>query len=156
VVKSHVVKIEGDLRLESFLRRWFEVALPDLWKKYVDSNMDSVRCDGHGQCNWTMILSLLTNSAYELISFLLLILLGSRQFCPVYLCSFFFCFALANCAPSACWCLTVNSSGLACSICAPPCYTAVSDLCSSVSVTSRFPVRSHYLVWTSEGGLRGS
>jgi hypothetical protein len=24
------------------------------------------------------------------------------------------------------------------------------------AVTSRFPVRSHYLVWTSEGGLRGS
>jgi hypothetical protein len=29
---------------------------------------------------------------------------------------------------------TVVSSGLACSICAPPCYTAVFNLCSSVSL----------------------
>jgi hypothetical protein len=44
------------------------------------------------------------------------------------------CFALANCAPSACWCSIVISSGLACSICAPPCYTAAFNLCSSVSL----------------------
>jgi hypothetical protein len=44
------------------------------------------------------------------------------------------CFALAKCAPSAFWCSTVVSSGLACYICAPPCYTAVFNLCSSVSL----------------------
>jgi hypothetical protein len=50
------------------------------------------------------------------ISFLLLLLLGCRQFCPVFVFPLL-CFALANCAPSACWCSTVVSSGLACSIC---------------------------------------
>jgi hypothetical protein len=67
---------------------------------------------------------LLLRALNACISFLLLILLGSRQF------------ALCICVPS----------GLACSICAPPCYTAVSNLCSSVSllhasgVLLQFPV----------------
>jgi hypothetical protein len=56
------------------------------------------------------------------------------------------CFALANCAPSACWCLTVISCGLACSICAPPCYTAVSNLWSSVSLLHASGVLLEFLV----------
>jgi hypothetical protein len=97
---------------------------------------------------------LLLRALNACISFLLLIFLGCRQFCPVCLCSF--CFASlwltvivivitnqdsttsrllpGNCAPSACWCSPVVSSGPACSFCAPPCSTADFNLCSSVSL----------------------
>jgi hypothetical protein len=66
------------------------------------------------------------------ISFLLLILLGCRQFCPVCLCSF--CIALLWLTVLPLLVGAVVSSGLACSICAPPCYTTVFNLCSSVSL----------------------
>jgi hypothetical protein len=61
-------------------------------------------------------------------------MLAHQTILPCVFVFFLLCFALANCAPSACWCSTVVSSGLACSICAPPCYTAVFNLCSFVSL----------------------
>jgi hypothetical protein len=88
---------------------------------------------------------LLLHAPNACISFQLLILLGCRQFCPVFV-FLLLCFALASFAPSARWCSTVVSSGLACSICAPPCSTTVFNLCSSVSllhasgVLLKFPV----------------
>jgi hypothetical protein len=75
---------------------------------------------------------LLLRALNACIYFLLLILL--ETILPCVFVFLLLCFALANCAPSACWCSTVVSSGLACSICAPPCYIAVFNLCSSVSL----------------------
>jgi hypothetical protein len=69
---------------------------------------------------------LLLRALNACISFLLLILLGCRQFCPVFV---FFCFAsLRLTAPSAYWCSTVVSGGLAYCICSSPCSTAVINL----------------------------
>jgi hypothetical protein len=52
---------------------------------------------------------------------------------------FRFCL-IRNCAPSTCWFSTVVSCGLACSICAPPCSTAVFTFCSSASLLHAFGV----------------
>jgi hypothetical protein len=90
-----------------------------------------------GNLPLTMLLLRALNAC---LSFLLLILLGCTKILPSVFVFLLLCFAPVNCAPSACWCSTAVSRGLACSICAPPCSTAVYNLCSSASLLHAYGV----------------